>query len=76
MKTFLKQLFCKHEYTVIGIIEAQGYFTYFIECKFCGKRKVIKSSMLVYSKQLRTLINMWKKHEIEINFEEKEEKGV
>lgn len=67
MKSFLKRLFCKHKYSVAGTIEYKGT-TYFLECMLCGKRKVLKDGELSYSKQLRTLMNMWKKGEVEINF--------
>ena len=68
MKKFLEQLLCKHKYSVAGTIEYKGS-TYFLECMLCGKRKVVKDGSLTYSKQLKTLINMWKKREIEIDFE-------
>ena len=74
MKKFLEQLLCKHKYTLAGTVEYKGK-TYFMECMLCGKRKVVKDGELSYSKQLRTLMNMWKKGEIEIDFD-KEEKDV
>lgn len=69
MKKWLKQFLCKHEYTVAGTILFKGYVTYFLECMRCGKRKVLKSSSLSYSRQLKDVFRMWKKKEIEINFE-------
>lgn len=74
MQKWLKQLFCNHKYTIAGTIEYKGT-TYFMECMLCGKRKVLKDGALSYSKQLRTLMKMWKKGEIEIDFS-KEEKDV
>ena len=74
MKDFFKKLFCKHKYSVAGTIEYKGT-TYFMECMICGKRNVLKDGCLSYSKQLRTLMKMWKKGEIEIDFD-KEEKDV
>jgi hypothetical protein len=35
----------------------------------CGKRKVVKSSNVSYSKQLKDIFKMWKNKEIEIDFE-------
>ena len=70
MKKFLEQLLCKHKYTVAGTILFKGYTTYFLECMTCGKRKIMKSSDLVYSKQLKDIFKMWKNKEIEIDFED------
>lgn len=69
MKKFLEQLLCKHEYSVAGTILFKGHTTYFLECMKCGKRKVLKSGSLSYSRQLKDVFRMWKKKEIEINFE-------
>lgn len=69
MKEWLKQLLCKHKYTVAGTILFKGYTTYFLECTTCGKRKVVKSSNVSYSKQLKDIFKMWKNKEVEINFE-------
>lgn len=70
MKEWLKQLLCKHKYTVAGTILFKGYTTYFLECMTCGKRKVMKSSNVSYSKQLKDVFKMWKNKEVEINFED------
>lgn len=75
MKDFFKKLFCKHKYSVAGTIKYKGYITYFAECMICGKRNVLKDGALSYSKQLKTIMKMWKKGEIEIDFD-KEEKDV
>ena len=70
MKEWLKQFLCKHRYTVAGTILFKGYATYFLECMTCGKRKVVKSSSVSYSKQLKDIFKMWKNKEVEINFED------
>jgi hypothetical protein len=70
MKEWLKQLLCKHKYEVAGTIWFKGDATYFLECMICGKRKIVKSSNLSYSKQLKDIFKMWKNKEIEINFED------
>ena len=53
MKKWLRQLLCKHEYSVAGTILFKGHTICFLECMRCGKRK----------------FRMWKKKEIEIDFE-------
>ena len=70
MKKWLRQFLCKHEYTVVGTILFKGYVTYFLECMRCGKRKIVKSSYVLYSKQLKDIFKMWKNKEVEINFED------
>lgn len=69
MKEWLEQLLCKHKYKVAGTILFKGYSTYFLECMTCGKRKVLKSSDVYYSRQLKDIFKLWKNKEVEINFE-------
>lgn len=40
-----------------------------MECQICGKRHVVFDNSVQYAQQTKKLINMWKKKEIEINFE-------
>ena len=70
MKEWLKQFLCRHKYTVVGTILFKGYSTYFLECMTCGKRKVVESSNVSYSKQLKEIFKMWKNKEVEVNFED------
>ena len=70
MRTFFKQLFCKHKYDVKGTVEHDGYTTYFLECSNCGKRYILMNSALRYSKQIKSAFNMWKRKEIDIEFDE------
>ena len=69
MKEWLEQLLCKHKYKVAGTILFKGYSTYFLECMTCGKRKVLKSSNVYYSRQLKDIFKLWKNKEVEIDFE-------
>lgn len=69
MKKWLRQLLCKHEYSVAGTILFKGHTICFLECMRCGKRKILKSCTLPYSRQLKDIFRMWKKKEIEIDFE-------
>ena len=74
MRKWLKQLFCKHKYSIAGKLLYKGFTTYFMECMICGKRHVVKDGAISYAGQTKKLINMWIKKEIEINFD-KEEKN-
>lgn len=69
MKKFLEQLFCKHEYLIAGTLKYKGQLR-FLECSHCGKRKVEGHSYFSYPKQMRNLINIWKKQKVKINFNE------
>lgn len=75
MQKWLKKLLCKHKYSVAGTILFKGRETYFLECLNCGKRRVLKSGGLIYSKQLKDIMRMWKRNEIEINFDEEKNEG-
>lgn len=69
MREWLEQLLCKHKYGVVGTILSKGYSTYFLECTICGKRKVLESSNVSYSRQLKDIFKLWKNKEVEIDFE-------
>jgi hypothetical protein len=64
MNKFIKKLFCKHTYKCMYKYDTDVYL---FECSKCGKRKVIYSTFF-NRKTAKTIIKMWKKHEIEINF--------
>lgn len=73
----IKELFCNHKYKVAGSIP----FTYqidstkfpadatFLECLLCKKRITLMQDKSYYGKGILKLINLWKKHQLEIDFE-------
>lgn len=76
MKKLLDRLFCKHAYDILGEIcfwkDNTPFYTYFMQCKNCGKRKILTDDSLEFSKQTRELFKMWKKEEVEIDFDEED----
>lgn len=73
-----KDLFnkCSHEYKQVGFIP---YVTlgeegpcdvpcYFLECKNCGKRKVLRESDYAYTNAFLDMIDLWVKHQLKIDF--------
>ena len=73
-----KDLFnkCPHEYKQVGFIP---YVTlgeegpsdvpcYFLECKNCGKRKVLRESDYAYTDAFLDMIDLWIKHQLKIDF--------
>ena len=73
-----KNLFkrCPHEYKQVGFIP---YTTlgedglcdvpcYFLECKHCGKRKVLRESDYAYTDATLDMIDLWIKHQFKIDF--------
>lgn len=73
-----KDLFnkCQHEYKEVGFIP---YITlgeegpcdvpcYFLECKSCGKRKVLRESDYAYTDAFLDMIDLWIKHQLKIDF--------
>lgn len=73
----IKQLFCKHTYSVMGtipctyVLNSKEYPTdvTFLECVLCKKRTTLMKDKFYYSKSILKLINLWKKHQLEIDFE-------
>ena len=76
-----KDLFkrCPHEYKQVGFIPATtvgedgiSYEApcYFLECKHCGKRKVLRESDYAYTDAFLDMIDLWVKHQFKINFKE------
>lgn len=74
----LRQIFCKHRYSVMG----QWPCTHtnsdgtkvnvdvtFLECVKCGHRRVVKFSDFYYRETIPEFIQLWKRHLIDINFE-------
>ena len=69
---------CPHEYKQVGFIP---YTTlgedgscnvpcYFLECKHCGKRKVLRESDYAYTDAFLDMIDLWTKGQFKINFKE------
>ena len=69
---------CPHEYKQVGFIP---YTTlgedglcdvpcYFLECKHCGKRKVLRESDYAYADAFLGMIDLWTKGQFKINFKE------
>lgn len=75
----IKQLFCKHKYSVIGKIHctyqkninSKKIYTdvVFLECILCNKRTVLMENKFYYTESMLKLINLWQKHQLEIDFE-------
>lgn len=72
---------CAHEYKQVGYIPAtaqdkEGSIDvpcYFLECKKCGKRRVLREPDFNYTEAFLEMINLWKKGEFKINFKEYQE---
>ena len=69
---------CPHEYKQVGFIP---YVTlgedgpcdvpcYFLECKHCGKRKVLREPDYAYTDAFLDMIDLWTKGQFKINFKE------
>ena len=74
---------CPHEYKQVGFIP---YVTlgedgpcnvpcYFLECKNCGKRKVLRESDYAYTDAFLDMIDLWIKHQLKIDFKNAENIG-
>ena len=73
---------CSHEYKQVGFIP---YVTlgeegpcdvpcYFLECKHCGKRRVLREANYAYSDSFLDMLDLWTKGQFKINFKEYQEK--
>lgn len=73
----IKQLFCKHRYSVVGVIPSTSLIdskkidadVTFLECPLCKKRTVLRLSKYCYSEAMLKLIKLWQKHQLGIDFE-------
>lgn len=69
---------CSHEYKQVGFIPVvdfneEGSFNvpcYFLECKHCGKRKVLREASYAYSDAFLDMLDLWIKGQFKINFKE------
>ena len=80
LKTYFSQLFCNHKYSFTGTIPYFYYYDIartkkcdcsvdFFECENCNKRKLVYNDKRNYKGKIWKELKMWKKHEIEINFD-------
>lgn len=80
-----KNLFnkCSHEYKQVGFIpyitiEEEGprdVPCYFLECKSCGKRKVLRELDYAYTDAFLDMIDLWIKHQLKIDFKNAKDIG-
>lgn len=76
MIKFFERLFCKHKYAIDSVEKKyedsagclKSAVFYFLECKECGKRRVVPPGWLTYSSQTKELFRLWERKEIEIDF--------
>lgn len=69
---------CPHEYKQVGFIPCatsgeDGLYDvpcYFLECKHCGKRKVLREPNYAYTDSFLDMIDLWTKGQFKINFKE------
>lgn len=69
---------CEHEYKQVGYISATvendgvslGVPCYFLECKKCGKKRVLRESDFNYKDSFLEMMNLWEKGQFKINFKE------
>lgn len=67
---------CPHEYKLVGEIPATAVHDgvtydvpcYFLECKNCGKRLVLRESDYNYRESFLDMLNLWEKGQYKINF--------
>ena len=74
----LKNLFkrCSHEYKLVGEIpviihysgETRNVSCYFLECRNCGKRIVLKENNSNYPSSFLSMINLWIKCQYKMSF--------
>lgn len=75
---FLKQLLCDHDYGMLGKwdctckngSETWNVPIYFLECKKCGKNKVVRDSDVFYNTHTLVMVELWLKGQIKIDFTE------
>lgn len=78
IKEFFERLFCKHKYKIDVVKHkytgndgnSKEACTYFLECTKCGRRKVVPAGWMTYSSQTKELFRLWKRREIEVDFDE------
>jgi len=79
MFEFLKRLFCKHNYGMVGTWSCTYSYNgkketpvpvYFFECTKCHARKVIKDSDMYYTTHISKLIRLWLKGQIIVDFKD------
>ena len=75
---------CPHEYKLIGEIPATASHDgevydvpcYFLECKNCGKRIVLRENDYNYRDSFLDMLNLWEKGQYKINFKSYQNKTV
>ena len=75
---------CPHEYKQVGFIPCTTLGEdgicdvpcYFLECKHCGKRKVLRESDYAYTDAFLDMIDLWTKGQYKINFKEYQNETV
>ena len=75
---------CPHEYKLVGEIPATAVHDndlyevpcYFLECKNCGKRIVLREPDYNYRDSFLDMLNLWEKGQYKINFKSYQNKAV
>lgn len=73
MRELFRKIFHKHSYSVVGTLTQDTSTIYFLECETCGERRILLDDSFAYSKQATKIFNLWKRHELEIKFDEENE---
>ena len=74
---------CPHDYKLVGEIPATAVHEgvtydvpcYFLECKNCGKRLVLRESDYNYRDSFLEMLNLWEKGQYKINFKSYQNKA-
>lgn len=75
---------CPHDYKLVGEIPATAVHDndlyevpcYFLECKNCGKRLVLRENDYNYKDSFLDMLNLWEKRQYKINFKSYQNKPV
>jgi len=75
MSNFLKHIFCKHNYKIITTIKTiyeynsgtqSNIYTDLLECKNCGKRKILYTYDLLVPSIYRKYFKLWENYQMDI----------